>query len=95
MIERPERHLEAFARAGASSITVHVETCPHLHRTVQQIRELGARPSVTLNPATSQLRSLGAQVGGVLWLRIAPEAIHIMPVKGVGSDAGSSGSYAM
>jgi ribulose-phosphate 3-epimerase len=52
MIEKPERHLAAFAGAGASLITVHQETCPHLHRTVEQIRELGARPGVTLNPAT-------------------------------------------
>ncbi len=52
MIEHPERYLAAFARAGADYLTVHVETCPHLHRTVQQIRELGARPGVTLNPAT-------------------------------------------
>src|SRR4026207_2179846 len=40
MIEHPERYLEAFAKAGADHLTVHVETCPHLHRTVQQIREL-------------------------------------------------------
>ncbi len=53
MIEAPERYLEAFARAGASILTVHVETCPHLHRTVEQIRELGVKPGVTLNPATS------------------------------------------
>lgn len=53
MIEQPERYIEAFARAGAERITVHVETCPHLHRTVQQIREAGAKPGVTLNPATS------------------------------------------
>ena len=53
MIERPEHYLEDFARAGADIITVHVETCPHLHRTLQRIRELGARPGVTLNPATS------------------------------------------
>ncbi|OQA47651.1 MAG: Ribulose-phosphate 3-epimerase [Chloroflexi bacterium ADurb.Bin325] len=53
MIEAPERYLADFARAGADILTVHVETCPHLHRTVQQIRELGARPGVTLNPATS------------------------------------------
>lgn len=52
MIERPERYLADFARAGADVITVHVETCPHLHRTLQMIRELGARPGVTLNPAT-------------------------------------------
>jgi ribulose-phosphate 3-epimerase len=52
MIEKPERYLEAFAQAGASHLTVHVETCPHLHRTVQQIRELGVKAGVTLNPAT-------------------------------------------
>ena len=53
MIENPERYIEDFAKAGADRITVHVETCPHLHRTVQQIRELGCKPGVTLNPATS------------------------------------------
>jgi ribulose-phosphate 3-epimerase len=52
MIENPERYLSAFADAGADYLTVHVETCPHLHRTVQQIRELGVKPGVTLNPAT-------------------------------------------
>jgi ribulose-phosphate 3-epimerase len=53
MIEHPERYLADFAKAGADYLTVHVEACPHLHRTVQQIRELGVRPGVTLNPATS------------------------------------------
>jgi ribulose-phosphate 3-epimerase len=53
MIERPERYLADFAKAGAGYLTVHVETSPHLHRTVQQIRELGVKPGVTLNPATS------------------------------------------
>lgn len=52
MIVEPERHIDAFARAGADLITVHVETCPHLDRTLAQIREAGSRPSVTLNPAT-------------------------------------------
>lgn len=52
MIEHPERHLEAFVNAGADVLTVHVEACPHLHRTVQQIRELGAAVGVALNPAT-------------------------------------------
>lgn len=52
MIEHPERYLADFARAGADILTVHVETCPHLHRTVQAIRELNVRPGVTLNPAT-------------------------------------------
>lgn len=53
MIERPERYLADFAKAGADYLTVHVETSPHLHRTVQHIRELGVKPGVTLNPATS------------------------------------------
>jgi ribulose-phosphate 3-epimerase len=52
MIEKPERYLAAFAEAGVDYLTVHVETSPHLHRTVQQIRELGVKPGVTLNPAT-------------------------------------------
>jgi ribulose-phosphate 3-epimerase len=52
MIEQPDRYLEEFARAGAGILTVHVETCPHLHRTIQAIRELGVKPGVTLNPAT-------------------------------------------
>jgi ribulose-phosphate 3-epimerase len=52
MISDPDRYLEAFASAGADRITVHVETCPHLHRTIQAIRALGVKPGVTLNPAT-------------------------------------------
>ena len=52
MIEAPERYLAAFHEAGADVLTVHVEACPHLHRTVQRIRELGARPGVALNPHT-------------------------------------------
>jgi ribulose-phosphate 3-epimerase len=52
MIERPEQYISAFAQAGASNITVHVETCPHLHRIVEQIREFDIEASVTLNPAT-------------------------------------------
>lgn len=52
MIEQPERYLEAFAKAGASHLTVHVETCPHLHRTLQQIKSLGCAAGVTLNPGT-------------------------------------------
>ncbi len=52
MIEQPERLLQAFAQAGASGLTVHVETCPNLHRTLQSIRELGCRPGVVLNPGT-------------------------------------------
>ena len=52
MIETPERYVEAFADAGADIITVHVEACTHLHRTIQQIKEHGAKAGVTLNPAT-------------------------------------------
>lgn len=52
MVEKPEILLEAFAEAGASHLTVHVETCPHLHRTLQDIRSLGCKAGVTLNPGT-------------------------------------------
>lgn len=52
MIEDPDRHLEAFAAAGAGTITVHAEAVTHLHRTLSQIRALGARAGVALNPST-------------------------------------------
>jgi len=52
MIENPDRYLDDFVGAGATCLTVHQETCPHLHRTIQRIRELGARPGVSVNPAT-------------------------------------------
>jgi len=52
MIDSPERYLEDFVSAGADRISVHQETCPHLHRTLQQILELGASPGVALNPST-------------------------------------------
>ena len=52
MIESPERYIEDFASAGADILTVHVETCPHLHRVLQQIREAGVKPAVVLNPHT-------------------------------------------
>jgi ribulose-phosphate 3-epimerase len=52
MIEAPDRYLEAFARAGADWIGVHVEATSHLHRAIQQIKELGKRASVSVNPAT-------------------------------------------
>jgi ribulose-phosphate 3-epimerase len=53
MIVEPERYVEEFARAGADLITVHAEASPHLHRTVEQIRSLGKRASVALNPHSS------------------------------------------
>ena len=52
MIENPDSYLEEFIKAGAAWLTVHQETCPHLHRTIQRIRELGARPGVAVNPST-------------------------------------------
>jgi len=53
MIVHPEPYLEAFAKAGANSISVHYETCPHLHRTLQQIRSLGCLAGIAVNPHTS------------------------------------------
>jgi ribulose-phosphate 3-epimerase len=53
MILEPEKYIEAFRKAGADVITVHYEACPHLHRTIQQIKETGAKASVALNPHTS------------------------------------------
>ncbi|HEX9840407.1 MAG TPA: ribulose-phosphate 3-epimerase [Anaerolineales bacterium] len=52
MIEKPEKFLEAFARAGASGLTVHVETCPHLDRTLLDIKTLGCKAGVVMNPET-------------------------------------------
>jgi ribulose-phosphate 3-epimerase len=53
MIQNPERYISAFTQAGARYLTVHAEVCPHLHRTIQHIREAGAKPGVALNPSTS------------------------------------------
>lgn len=74
MIEAPERYLAVFAGAGASILTVHVETCPHLHRTVQAIRDLGVKPGVTLNPATSleSVREILPYVDQVLVMTVNP-----------------------
>jgi ribulose-phosphate 3-epimerase len=52
MIVEPERYVAEFVRAGASTVGVHVETCPHLHRSLAQIREAGARACAVLNPST-------------------------------------------
>jgi len=52
MIVEPEKYIESFRKAGADVITVHYEACPHLHRTVHQIRETGAKAGVALNPHT-------------------------------------------
>jgi ribulose-phosphate 3-epimerase len=74
MVEKPESMLEAFAQAGAARLTVHVETCPHLHRTLEQIRELGVLPGVTLNPSTpaSALKEILPLVDLVLVMTVNP-----------------------
>lgn len=74
MMEEPERCLEAFCQSGADTLTVHVETCPHLHRTVQQIKELGCGVGVTLNPATpaASLQEIVPYVDLVLVMTVNP-----------------------
>ena len=74
MIVEPERHIAAFAEAGANSITVHVEACPHLHRTIQQMREVGVSPAVALNPHTPAImvREVLADVDMVLVMTVNP-----------------------
>jgi ribulose-phosphate 3-epimerase len=74
MIEQPERYIEAFVKSGATTVGVHVEACPHLHRTVAQIRETGARASVTINPATpaSAVEPVLGDVDQVLVMTVNP-----------------------
>ncbi|MGD2217329.1 MAG: ribulose-phosphate 3-epimerase [Gemmatimonadales bacterium] len=74
MIEKPDRYIADFVNAGATSLTVQQETCPHLHRTVQMIRELGAQPGVALNPSTpvETLLDILPFVGLVLVMTVNP-----------------------
>ena len=74
MIVEPERYVADFVRAGASTLGIHVETCPHLHRSVAQIREAGARASVVLNPATpaSSVEPVLGDVDQVLVMTVNP-----------------------
>jgi ribulose-phosphate 3-epimerase len=74
MITNPDRYLDEFVKAGADRLTVHVETCDHLHRTVQHIRELEAKPGVTLNPGTplSMLEAILPFVDLVLVMSVNP-----------------------
>jgi ribulose-phosphate 3-epimerase len=74
MIEAPDRYLEAFAQAGANVLTVHQEACPHLHRTLQRIRELGVQAGVAVNPATpvELLGDVLAHVDLVLVMTVNP-----------------------
>lgn len=74
MIEAPDRYLRDFSRAGADIITVQVEACPHLHRTIHQIKELGRRVGVALNPSTPivSLEEVIAYVDQVLLMTVNP-----------------------
>jgi ribulose-phosphate 3-epimerase len=74
MIVEPERYLSDFVRAGANGITVHVETCPHLHRTIQAIKEHNVQAGVTLNPATplSAIEPILPDVDLVLVMSVNP-----------------------
>lgn len=74
MIVQPERYLEAFREAGAEILTVHYEACPHLHRTIQQIKALGAKAGVALNPHTpvSVLQDVIADLDLVLIMSVNP-----------------------
>jgi len=74
MIESPERYVDAFAQAGASTIAVHTETCPHLHRSVAQIREAGARACVAINPGTpaNAVREVLDSIDQVLVMTVNP-----------------------
>lgn len=74
MIENPERYLGAFVDAGADRITVHQESCPHLHRTLQEIRRLGALPAVALNPSTpvESIRDVVSELEMVVIMTVNP-----------------------
>ena len=74
MIQQPERYIDSFVKAGATTVGVHSEACPHLHRTVAQIREVGARASVTVNPGTpaNAVEAVLGDVDQVLVMTVNP-----------------------
>jgi ribulose-phosphate 3-epimerase len=74
MITDPDRYLEPFIEAGARMVSVHVEVLPHLHRTVAQIKKLGAKAGVVLNPSTpvSAIEEVAADVDFVLVMSVNP-----------------------
>ena len=74
MIEHPESLIPEFAAAGADLLTVHVETCPHLNRTIQQIKGLGLKAGVTLNPSTPlvSLEEVLGEVDLILVMSVNP-----------------------
>jgi ribulose-phosphate 3-epimerase len=74
MITEPDRYLEAFVDAGAAMVSVHVEVLPHLNRTIQAIKQLGAQAGVVLNPSTSvtAIEEVAADVDFVLIMSVNP-----------------------
>lgn len=74
MIVQPERYVEAFQKAGAGIISVHVEACPHLHRNIQQIKSLGCQAGVAINPHTSitELENVIADIDLVCVMSVNP-----------------------
>lgn len=74
MIENPDQYIEAFAKSGANLITVHQEACPHLHRTIHHIKELGVKSGVAINPATplSMIEPIIPDVDLVLLMTVNP-----------------------
>lgn len=74
MIVDPDRYLERFKEAGADILTVHIEACPHLHRTLQKIKALGMKAGIALNPhtAVSQLEEIVADADMVLIMSVNP-----------------------
>jgi len=74
MIENPDNYIESFAKAGADYITVHVEACPHLHRTIQLIRSFGVKPGVVLNPHTpiETIQHVLEDIDMVLFMTVNP-----------------------
>jgi ribulose-phosphate 3-epimerase len=74
MIVQPERYVEVFRNAGAEIISVHIEACPHLHRNIQQIKSLGAKAGVAINPHTAinQLEEVIADIDLVCVMSVNP-----------------------
>lgn len=74
MVEKPEHLLADFVKAGASLLYVHIETCPHIHRTIEQIHELGCSAGVVINPGTpaSAIQAVLPQVDVVLVMTVNP-----------------------
>lgn len=76
MVEDPERHIEAFAQAGANIITVHVEVCPHLHRAIHTMKQLKIGAGVAINPGTAlhNIEQVLASLDMVLLMTVNPGA---------------------